>query len=144
MRKAEKTTMARKLFLNLAVKDLKTSMEFFSKLGFEFNKQFTDDKAASMVVSDDAYVMLVTHPFFKTFTKRDIADSNKSTEAITAYSVDSKAEVDKAYETAVANGGALANDPQDHGFMYTKSFYDPDGHLWECFWMDPSFVKKSS
>lgn len=132
---------SRKLFVNLAVRDLKKSMEFFSKLGFEFNPKFTDDKAACMIISQEAYVMLLTEPFFKTFTKRELCDTTKQTEALLALSCSSKAEVDEMVKKAIAAGGKQAMDPLDHGFMYDWSFYDPDGHHWEVLWMDPKALE---
>ena len=133
--------MARKLFVNIAVKDLAKSMDFFSKLGFTFNKQFTDDKAACMVVSDQAYVMLLTEPFFKGFTRREPCDTLRATEAMLALSCESRAEVDAMVRKAIDAGGTHAMDPQDHGFMYGWSFYDPDGHHWEVMWMDPNAIQ---
>jgi predicted lactoylglutathione lyase len=130
-------TRSRKIFVNLPVRDLKKSMEFFSKLGFEFNPKFTDEKAACMVVSEEGYVMLLSEPFFKTFTKRELCDTAKQTEAILALSCISRDEVDQLVKTAIAAGGKHAKDPQDHGFMYSWSFYDLDGHHWEVLWMDP-------
>lgn len=131
---------ARKIFVNLAVRDLKTSMDFFSQLGFRFNPKFTDDKAACMVVSDEAFVMLLTEPFFKTFTRRELCDRGRQTEGLFALSCESRAEVDELVKKAMAASGQHAMDPQDHGFMYGWSFYDPDGHHWEVFWMDPKAV----
>jgi predicted lactoylglutathione lyase len=128
---------ARKMFVNLAVRDLEKSKAFFSSLGFGFNPKFTDDNAACMVVSDEAFVMLLTEPFFKGFTKREICDTSKHTEALVALSCGNRAEVDELVKKAIAAGGRHAMDPQDHGFMYGWSFYDPDGHHWEVFWMDP-------
>jgi uncharacterized protein len=128
---------SRKIFVNLAVHDLDKSVAFFTKLGFGFNKKFSDEKAACMIVSDDAFVMLLTEPFFKTFTKRDVSDTRRQTEAILALSCDSRAEVDAMVDTAVAAGGTYAMASVDHGFMYGWSFYDPDGHHWEVIWMDP-------
>jgi uncharacterized protein len=128
---------ARKIFVNLPVRDLKKTKEFFSALGFTFNPKFTDDNAACMIVSDEAFVMLLNQPFFKTFTKREVCDTSKYTEGLLALSCDSRAEVDEMVKKALAAGGQPAMDPQDHGFMYGWSFYDPDGHHWEVFWMDP-------
>jgi uncharacterized protein len=128
---------SRKIFVNLAVRDLKKSMQFFSTLGFEFNPKFTDDNAACMIVSDEAFVMLLTEPFFKTFTRREPCDTTRHTEALVALSCGSREEVDQLVKKAVAAGGTHAMEPQDHGFMYGWSFYDPDGHHWEVFWMDP-------
>jgi predicted lactoylglutathione lyase len=132
------TTTARKLFVNLPVRDLERSKAFFSRLGFEFNPRFTDDKAACMVISEDAYAMLLTTPFFETFTKNRPCDTSSHTEALFALSCASRAEVDAIVEKAVAAGGRKAKEPQDHGFMYGWSFYDPDGHHWEVLWMDPA------
>jgi predicted lactoylglutathione lyase len=128
----------RKMFVNLAVRDLKKSMAFFSALGFEFNPRFTDEKAACMIVSDEASVMLLSEPFFKTFTKRELCDTTKQTEGLFALSCDNRAEVDAMVQKAVAAGGRPAADRQDHGFMYGSSFYDLDGHHWEVLWMDPN------
>jgi predicted lactoylglutathione lyase len=132
--------MARKLFVNLAVRDLKRSMDFFSTLGFTFNPKFTDDNAACMIVSDEAFVMLLTQPFFKTFTKRELCDTAKQTEGLFALSCGSRAEVDQLVDKAIAGGGTRAMPSQDHGFMYSSSFYDLDNHHWEVFWMDPKAV----
>jgi uncharacterized protein len=131
------TNNSRKIFVNLAVQDLKRSMDFFGKLGFQFNPKFTDDKAACMIVNDVAAVMLLSEPFFRTFIKREICDTSSQTEGLFALSCSSRAEVDEMVNKALANGGKQAMDPQDHGFMYGWSFYDPDGHHWEVIWMDP-------
>ncbi len=128
---------ARKLFVNLPVRDLARSMAFFSQLGFEFNPKFTDDKAACMVLSGDGYVMLLSEPFFATFTTRPLSDRT-TTGAICSFSCASRAEVDALGERALALGGTRAKEPMDHGFMYGRSFYDLDGHHWELFWMDPA------
>ena len=133
--------MARKIFVNLAVRDLKASMEFFKGLGFEFNPRFTDDKAACMVVSEDAYVMLLRQPFFQTFTRRQLCDGTRATEGIFALSASSRAEVDELVRMAIAAGGTHAMDAVDHGFMYSGSFYDLDGHHWEVVWMDPKALE---
>lgn len=130
----------RKLFVNLAVRDLAKSMEFFKALGFTFNPKFTDNNAACMIVSEEAFVMLLTEPFFRGFTKRELADTTRSNEALLALSCSSRAEVDEMVAKAIAAGGN-AMPPQDHGFMYGWSFYDVDGHHWEVMWMDPSAVQ---
>jgi len=132
----------RMLFLNLPVKDLQRSMQFFAKLGFSFNPQFTDETAAAMLVGKDAFVMLLSQPRFKDFVNRPVADPRAATGALFTFSADSREEVDKIVKTAVANGGSHAKDPQDHGFMYGWSFYDLDGHHWEVFWMDQAVVQK--
>ena len=131
----------RKLFVNIPVRDLKKSMDFFSSLGFTFNKQFTDEKAACMVVSEDAYFMLLTEPFFRTFTKKQQADTARETESMFALSCESRAEVDELVRKAIDAGGTQAMDPIDHGFMYGWSFYDLDGHHWEVLWMDPNAIQ---
>jgi len=130
------TDNPRKLFVNLAVRDLKRSKEFFGRLGFGFDPQFTNDQGACMLVGDDAYVMLLDEAFFRTFTKREICDTSRHTEGLFALSCESRAEVDRMVKTAIEAGGKHAMDPQDHGFMYGRSFYDLDGHHWEVFWMD--------
>ena len=127
----------RQIFVNLAVRDLVRSMEFFRKLGFEFDPKFTDDKGACMIISEQAYVMLLAEPFFRTFTKKEICDTSSHTEGLFALSCNSRAEVDELVNKAKAAGGKHAMDPQDHGFMYAWSFYDLDGHHWEVLWMDP-------
>jgi len=133
--------VSRKLFVNIAVRDLAKSMDFFSALGFTFNKQFTDEKAACMVVSEDAYFMLLTEPFFKTFTNHEQADTSKMTEAMYALSCSRRAEVDEIVRKAIDAGGTHAKDPIDHGFMYGWSFYDLDNHHWEVLWMDPNAIQ---
>ena len=131
------TNGSRKIFVNLAVRDLARSQEFFGKLGFAFNPQFTDANAACMVISDVAYAMLLVERFFKTFTKKEICNTSTQTEGMFALSCDSRAEVDEMVKKAIAAGGREAMDAQDHGFMYGRSFYDLDGHHWYVFWMDP-------
>lgn len=130
----------RKVFINLAVSDLKRSMAFFTALGFAFNPKFTDDNAACMILSDEGYVMLLAKPFFQGFTKKEICDTSSHTECLVALSCESRAAVDELVNKALAAGGTRAMDPTDHGFMYGWSFYDLDGHHWEIFWMDPGAV----
>jgi uncharacterized protein len=133
--------MSRKMLVNLPVRDLSKSMNFFSTLGFTFNPKFTDDKAACMVVSDEAYVMLLAEPFFKTFTNRQLCNTARNSEGLFALSCRSKSEVDEIVNTAIAAGGKHAMDKQDRGFMYGWSFYDLDGHHWEVIWMDSTTVQ---
>jgi predicted lactoylglutathione lyase/ABC-type transporter Mla MlaB component len=130
----------RKIFVNLAVQDLDRSVDFFKQLGFEFDPRFTDETATCMIVSDEAFVMLLLQDRFKDFTKKDLADPTAQTEAILGLSADSRAQVDELAEKALAAGGSPANDPIDMDFMYGRSFQDPDGHLWELIWMDMSAV----
>ena len=133
-----KPATPRKLFVNVPVSDLQRSIDFFEKLGFTFNAQFTDATATAMLVGEDAYFMLLTKDKFAGFSGRPVGDPARQTTAMYALGVESRAAVDEMVKTAVANGGSHAVDPQDHGFMYGWSFYDPDGHHWEVFWMDPS------
>ena len=133
--------MASKIFVNLPVKDLSQSIEFFTKLGFRFNQQFTDETATCMIVSDDIFVMLLTEERLKTFTPKEICDAKKYTEVLVALSVESRANVGEMVRKAVAAGGATYNEPQDHGFMYAHGFQDLDGHIWEIFYMDPSAIQ---
>ncbi|MBA2354330.1 MAG: glyoxalase/bleomycin resistance/extradiol dioxygenase family protein [Acidobacteria bacterium] len=138
------STPARKIFVNLSVRDLQKSMAFFGALGFTFNPQFTDDKAACMIVSEEAFVMLLLEPFFRTFTTRQICDTASQTEALLALSCSNRAEVDDLVDKALAAGGAAAMPANDHGFMYASSFYDLDGHHWEVLWMDPTAVQQAA
>jgi len=134
--------MITKLFVNLPVKDLNKTVEFFTKLGFTFNPQFTDENATCMIVGNDIFVMLLVEKFFKTFTKKEISDVSKNTEVIVALSTQSREEVDQMMEKVLGAGGREARDPQDHGWMYGRSFEDIDGHLWEIFYMDETAIKK--
>ena len=133
--------MATKIFVNLPVRNLDKSIEFFTSLGYTFNPQFTDETATCMVVSDDIFVMLLTEPKFKIFTPKEICDTSKSTEVLVCLSCESREQVDDMVRRAVAAGGTTYNEPQDHGFMYGHGYQDLDGHIWELMWMDPSFVQ---
>jgi predicted lactoylglutathione lyase len=136
--------MPKNLFLNLSVADLDRSIGFFKSLGFEFNPDFTDEKAACMVVNDVTYVMLLMPKFFSGFTKKPVADAKTVTEGIYAVSYDSRLEVDRLVDLAVSLGAREYRDPEDLGFMYTRSFEDFDGHEWEFFHMDPDYTPKKS
>ena len=128
----------RMMFINLAVKDLERSRRFFQELGFAFDPRFSDDKATCMVVSDQCFVMLLTDAFFRSFTRREPCATSRATEVMLAVSAESRVAVDAFADRALAVGAASAMPPQDHGFMYGRSFYDPDGHHWEVAWMDPA------
>lgn len=134
--------MSRLLFLNLPVADLPASREFFDRLGFGFDERFCDERAACMVVSDKAFVMLLQRDRFAEFVTRPVADAGEATALTVAISAESRAAVDAFAETALAAGAGAAKDPQDYGFMYQRSFHDPDGHLWEVMWMDPVAAEK--
>jgi predicted lactoylglutathione lyase len=130
--------MARKIFVNLPVKDLKKSIGFFTKLGFTFNPQFTDETATCMIVSEDIFVMLLTHDKFKSFTPKAICDATKSTEVLVCLSCESRENLEEMVRKAVDAGGTTYNQPQDHGFMYGHGFQDLDGHIWELIYMRSS------
>lgn len=134
--------MTTKIFVNLAVKDLTKSKAFFEQLGYSFNPQFTNEDAACMVISDTIFAMLLTEPFFKKFTSKEIVDAKKSTEVLVCLSAESRAQVDEIVRKAVAAGGRIYNDPQDHGFMYGHGFEDLDGHQWEFAFMEPSHLQQ--
>ncbi|MEV4685163.1 VOC family protein [Streptomyces kurssanovii] len=136
--------MAQMIFVNLPVKDLEASKAFWGKLGYSFNPQFSDESGACLVFSDTVFAMLLTEARFKDFTKKDIADSATSTEVILALSADSREKVDELVDAALASGGSPSNDPQDYGFMYGRSFQDPDHHLWEVVWMDVEAMQKAT
>lgn len=134
--------MATQVFVNFPVKDLEKSKAFFTQLGYTFNQQFTDEKAACMVISDTIYSMLVTEPMFKTFTPKAIADGHTTKEVIVCLSCESRQQVDDTIRKAVAAGGkAWPTEPLDHGFMYYHGFEDLDGHHWEIMFMEPSHVQ---
>ena len=133
--------MAKQIFVNLPIGNLKASMAFYDAMGFKNNPQFTNDDAACMVYSETIYVMLHSHGSWRRFTQRPIPPSSSS-EVMLALSVDSTQEVDTMNDIAQANGGeADINPKQNLGFMYSRAFTDPDGHIWEPFWMDPKAVQ---
>jgi predicted lactoylglutathione lyase len=136
--------MPTKIFVNLPVKDLEKSKEFFNKLGYSFNPQFTDENAACLVISEDIYAMLVTTDFFKQFTKKEIADASRTTGSIIALSAESREEVNEMLQKALEAGGKESRDPEDQGWMYGRSFDDLDGHQWEFVWMDPDRIEEVS
>lgn len=123
--------MSTQIFVNVAVRDLQKSMAFFGALGFGFNAEYTNDDAACMIVSDDIFVMLLREDFFRTFTDKAICDTRTHVEVLTALSADSREKVDELIDKAVAAGGRSARPALDYGFMYSRSFEDPDGHTWE-------------
>lgn len=129
--------MAAKIFVNLPVKNLNKSIEFFPQLGYTFNPQFTDETATCMIVSEGISVMLLTEAKFRTFNPKAICDATKSTEVLVCLSCESRADVDGMVSKAVAAGGTTYNEPQDHGFIYAHGFQDLDGHIWELVYMGP-------
>jgi predicted lactoylglutathione lyase len=130
--------MATQVFINFPVKDLNRSVEFFTKLGYTFNPQFTDEKATCMIVSDTIFVMLLVEPFFQSFTKKEIVDTSKAVEVSICLSAESKDAVNAIVDKAVAAGATIPDAANDHGWMYIHSFDDLDGHHWEYAWMDPA------
>lgn len=131
--------MTQMIFVNLPVADLPRSKAFYEAIGFANEPKFTNDDAACMVLSNAIYVMLLTHDFWKTFTDREIPDAKTSAQLLLAISRDDRAAVDAIVEKAGASGGKADPNPmQEHGFMYGRSFEDPDGHIWEPNWMDMS------
>ncbi|MFE4466354.1 VOC family protein [Oerskovia sp. NPDC056781] len=129
------------IFVNLPVADLEKSKAFYTQLGFSINEQFTDENASCVVISDTIYVMLLTRDFFRRFTSKTIVDAQSATETINAISAESRTGVDELADRALAAGGSQTNPPQDEGFMYSRSFSDLDGHLWEVMYMDPSTIE---
>ncbi|MEV4225925.1 VOC family protein [Streptomyces bobili] len=129
------------VFVNLPVSDLDASKRFFTELGYSINPQFSDENAASVVISDNIIAMLLTKPFYSTFTKKEIADATKTSQVMIALSAESREKVDELVDRALAAGGSPANETQDHGFMYGRSFDDLDGHTWEVVWMDPAAIQ---
>jgi uncharacterized protein len=133
--------MATMTFINLPVKDLSKTTDFFSALGFEFDPQFTDENATRMIISEDTSAMLVVEPFFEGFVApRDIADTSESQEVIVGLSAESKEQVDDLTDKALAAGAESLGDADDQGFMYMRGFRDLDGHQWSFIWMDMSAV----
>jgi predicted lactoylglutathione lyase len=132
--------MAKEIFVNLPVKDLNRSIEFFTKLGFTFNPKFTDEDATCMIIGENIFSMLITEKLFKTFTKKPIADASKGTEVITCISVNSREEVNVMLEAAIAAGGIEYNNPQDFGWMFYRAFEDLDNHQWEVMYGDESQI----
>ena len=136
--------MARQIFVNLPIKNMKRSQAFFRNLGFDFNPQFTNEQGACLVISENIYAMLLVESFFQSFTKKPIADATKSTEVLVCLSCESRAEVDALVAKALAAGGTVPNAPQDYGFMYGHGFEDPDGHMWELSYMDLTAMPPSA
>jgi predicted lactoylglutathione lyase len=124
------------VFVNLPVRDLARSTAFFRALGLDFDPEYTDDRAACLVLGAESFVMLLVDPFFATFTTRPVADATAATEVIVAFSVGSRARVDEVVESALAAGGSPSKPAIEEGGMYSRSFQDPDGHVWEAMFME--------
>lgn len=134
------TLETKQIFVNIPVKNLEASMDFFQTIGFSFDQRFTDENAACMILGSGMYVMLLQEAFFQTFTNKNMVDTNREAEAILAISADSKEEVNEIVQKALEAGGRPSNEPMDGGFMYGWSFQDIDGHLWEVMYMDENAV----
>ncbi len=132
--------MNEQVFINLPVKNLDKTIDFFTQLGYEFDAQFTNENATCMIVNDAISVMLLVEPFFQTFMKKEVCDTARSAEMILALTVESRAEVDAYMDKVLRAGGKEPREATDHGWMYQRSFEDINGHLWEVFWMDPNGV----
>jgi uncharacterized protein len=135
------TSMGTKIFINLPVKDLKKTATFFARLGYSFDPQFSDDNGKCLIISDSIYVMLLTEPFFKSFTGKDVPDTSGTSEVILSLTMDSRESVDDFMEKCISEGARDLSKPQEYDFMYTRSFEDPDGHIWEVFYMDMAKVR---
>ena len=132
----------RMLFVNLPVTDVERSKAFFAALGFSYNPMLTDETAACMLVGEHAFVMLLSREKFAEFAKLPIADPTTHTLALYCVSVSSRDEVDAVSAAALAAGGSEADGAEDYGFMYSRSFFDPDGHGWQVMWMDPAAAQQ--
>jgi predicted lactoylglutathione lyase len=135
--------MATKIFVNLPVKDLNKSIEFFTKLGFSFNPKFTDDKTTCMIIGENIFAMLLVEERFKDFNKKTISDAKKNTEVLIALDAESREKVDDIVKKAAEAGGSIYTEPQDHGWMYGHSFADLDGHQWEILYMDETAMPQN-
>ncbi|MEV5429461.1 VOC family protein [Streptomyces sp. NPDC052701] len=135
------STYQQMIFVNLPVNDLDASKKFFTELGYTINPQFSDDNAASVVISDTIVAMLLTKPFYSTFTNKEIADATRTSEVLLCLSAKSREKVDELVEKAVAAGGTASDRVQEMDFMYGRAFDDLDGHTWEVVWMDPAAVE---
>ncbi len=133
--------MATSIFLNIAVSDLPASRTFWESVGFRFNAQFSNEEGAAMVIDDNIFVMLLTHDKFSQFTPKTIADSKTSSEVLICISRDSREAVEDLFNKAIAAGGTEVRPADDYGFMFSRSFADLDGHIWEVMWMDPNHVQ---
>lgn len=132
--------MHKQIFVNIAISDMQKSQDFFKKLGFTFNPDFTNEQGACMVISDDIYAMLLTRDFFQGFTGKPLVNAKEATEVLICLSCESRSEVDDLVARARAAGGTVPREPQDHGFMYAHGFEDLDGHIWELVHMAPGEV----
>jgi len=129
--------MHKQIFVNLPVKNLTRSVDFFTRLGYTFNPKFTDENATAMIVGENLFVMLLQEKYFASFITKPVSDAKKAAEVLVALPFDSREQVDQHVAKAVAAGARTYSDPKDLGFMYQHGFEDLDGHIWEIFWFDP-------
>ncbi|MEU0040310.1 MULTISPECIES: VOC family protein [unclassified Streptomyces] len=129
------------IFVNLAVNDVDASKKFFTELGYTINPQFSTDDCACVVISDTIVAMLLSKQRYADFTKKEIADPSRTSEVLLCLSAESREKVDELCDKALSAGGSGTREAQDHGYMYGRSFDDPDGHTWEVMWMDPAAVQ---
>jgi uncharacterized protein len=141
--KSKKQTVSQ-IFVNLPVKDLNKSIEFFTKIGFDFNPKFTDKNATCMILGKNMYAMLLKEEFFKTFTVKEISDAHKKTEVLVSLQMKNREEVNDFLKRAIDAGGSTYLKPMDYGdWMYSQGFQDLDGHQWEIFFMDEDKMPKN-
>ncbi|WP_026585089.1 VOC family protein [Bacillus sp. J33] len=133
---------SKNIFINLPVKDLNKSTNFFKELGFEFNPQFSDETTSCLIISDNIYALIMIEERFKGFSKKEIVDTTTSSEAIFCLSAESRDQVDELVNKALSSGGKSYSDHQDHGFMYIWGFQDLDGHIWEVAYMNESAINQ--
>ncbi|RUT70869.1 glyoxalase/bleomycin resistance/extradiol dioxygenase family protein [Flavobacterium cupreum] len=136
--------MKTKIFLNLAVKDLNRSVVFFTQLGFSFNQKFTNEKGTCLVIDENINVMLLVEEFYQTFTHKEICNTATTSEALISISLESRDKVDEMIEKAIKAGGLEYREKNDYGWMYQRTFFDPDGHHWEVFFMEESQIPEMS
>ncbi|MGW5199539.1 VOC family protein [Streptomyces spiralis] len=129
------------IFVNLATNDVAASRKFFTELGYTINPQFSSDDCSCVVISDTIIAMLLGKQRYADFTKKEIADATKTSEVLICLSAESREKVDELVEKALAAGGTVSGETQDHGYMYGRAFDDLDGHTWEVMWMDPAAVQ---
>jgi predicted lactoylglutathione lyase len=135
--------MSKMIFVNLPVRDLKASTDFYAALGGKLNPQFSGEKSSCMMLSDTIFVMLLTHEHYRQFTQRPIGDARRESQALLALSSESRDAVNATLAQASAAGGRADPNPRlDHGFMFGRSVEDPDGNVWEIMWMDPAAIQK--
>ena len=134
--------MKKNIFINLPIENLDKTVEFFTKLGFTFNMQFTNENATCMIVEENIFVMLLVEEYFKTFTKKELINRKSQVGQLLSLNMESREAVDTFVNIALSSGATKASEPIDHGFMYQNSFDDINGYTWEIFWMDENHVNK--